>query len=82
MSCPRRPRIGLPESKLGIYPGFGGTVRLPRLIGADNAIEVDRRRQENKAEARTEVSCRRRCGGPGQTGPAALNLIKGAISGG
>ncbi|MCY0966487.1 fatty acid oxidation complex subunit alpha FadB [Parathalassolituus penaei] len=32
-------RIGLPEVKLGIMPGFGGTVRLPRVIGADNAIE-------------------------------------------
>lgn len=32
--------VGLPEIKLGIYPGFGGTVRLPRLIGADNAIEI------------------------------------------
>ncbi len=32
-------RIGLPEVKLGLMPGFGGTVRLPRLIGADNAIE-------------------------------------------
>ena len=32
-------RIGLPEVKLGINPGFGGTVRLPRLIGVDNAIE-------------------------------------------
>ena len=31
--------VGLPEVKLGIFPGFGGTVRLPRLIGADNAIE-------------------------------------------
>ncbi|MDP5293381.1 fatty acid oxidation complex subunit alpha FadB [Oceanimonas sp. CHS3-5] len=32
-------RIGLPETKLGIMPGFGGTVRLPRLVGADNAME-------------------------------------------
>ncbi|MCY3566082.1 MAG: fatty acid oxidation complex subunit alpha FadB [Gammaproteobacteria bacterium] len=29
--------VGFPEVKLGIFPGFGGTVRLPRLIGADNA---------------------------------------------
>ncbi|MEJ2045618.1 MAG: fatty acid oxidation complex subunit alpha FadB [Reinekea sp.] len=32
-------KVGLPEIKLGIYPGFGGTVRLSRVIGADNAIE-------------------------------------------
>ncbi|MCV2883685.1 fatty acid oxidation complex subunit alpha FadB [Aestuariibacter sp. AA17] len=32
-------RIGLPEVKLGLMPGFGGTVRLPRLIGSDNALE-------------------------------------------
>ncbi|MBL4581353.1 MAG: enoyl-CoA hydratase/isomerase family protein, partial [Gammaproteobacteria bacterium] len=29
--------VGFPEVKLGLLPGFGGTVRLPRLIGADNA---------------------------------------------
>ncbi|QIZ52839.1 fatty acid oxidation complex subunit alpha FadB [Dickeya zeae] len=33
-------RIGLPEVKLGIMPGFGGTVRLPRLLGADGALEI------------------------------------------
>lgn len=32
-------KVGLPEVKLGLYPGFGGTVRLSRVIGADNAIE-------------------------------------------
>ena len=32
-------KVGLPEVKLGIFPGWGGSVRLPRLIGADNAIE-------------------------------------------
>ena len=31
--------VGLPEVKLGIFPGWGGTVRLARLSGADNAIE-------------------------------------------
>ncbi len=32
-------KVGLPEVKLGINPGWGGTVRLPRLIGIDNANE-------------------------------------------
>ncbi len=32
-------KIGLPETKLGIYPGWGGSIRLPRLIGVDNANE-------------------------------------------
>ena len=33
-------RIGLPEVKLGIYPGWGGSVRLPRLIGAPAAMDL------------------------------------------
>lgn len=33
-----RTRIGLPEVKLGIFPGWGGSVRLPRLIGAPEAM--------------------------------------------
>ena len=32
-------RVGLPEIKLGIFPGWGGSFRLPRLIGLDNAFE-------------------------------------------
>ncbi len=31
-------RIGLPEVMLGIHPGWGGTVRLPRLIGGFHAL--------------------------------------------
>ncbi len=33
-------KIGLPEVKLGIYPGWGGSVRLPRLIGAPAAMDM------------------------------------------
>ena len=43
-------KVGLPEVKLGLMPGFGGTVRLPRVIGADNAIEWICMGAENKAE--------------------------------
>ncbi|MDC0412454.1 fatty acid oxidation complex subunit alpha FadB [Porticoccus sp.] len=31
--------VGLPETKLGIIPGWGGTVRLPRIIGLHKALE-------------------------------------------
>jgi 3-hydroxyacyl-CoA dehydrogenase/enoyl-CoA hydratase/3-hydroxybutyryl-CoA epimerase len=33
-------RIGLPEVLLGVNPGWGGTVRLPRLIGAPAAMDL------------------------------------------
>ncbi|HRN61548.1 MAG TPA: 3-hydroxyacyl-CoA dehydrogenase NAD-binding domain-containing protein [Luteimonas sp.] len=33
-------RIGLPEVNLGIFPGWGGSVRLPRLVGAPAAMDV------------------------------------------
>jgi 3-hydroxyacyl-CoA dehydrogenase/enoyl-CoA hydratase/3-hydroxybutyryl-CoA epimerase len=33
-------KIGLPEVKLGIHPGWGGCVRLPKLIGAPKAMQV------------------------------------------
>jgi 3-hydroxyacyl-CoA dehydrogenase / enoyl-CoA hydratase / 3-hydroxybutyryl-CoA epimerase len=33
-------RIGLPETKLGVLPGFGGCFRLPRLIGVQAALDI------------------------------------------
>jgi len=33
-------KLGLPEVMLGIHPGWGGTVRMPRLIGAVEAMKL------------------------------------------
>lgn len=33
-------KIGLPEVRLGIIPGFGGTTRLPRLVGLPAALDM------------------------------------------
>lgn len=33
-------RIGLPETQLGILPGFGGCVRMPRVVGLQAALDI------------------------------------------
>ncbi len=33
-------KFGQPEVKLGLIPGYGGTVRLPRLVGRGRALEI------------------------------------------
>jgi 3-hydroxyacyl-CoA dehydrogenase len=38
--CTRRAKLGLPEVKLGLIPGGGGTQRLPRLVGVRTALDL------------------------------------------
>lgn len=40
MSKKPKTEIGFPEVRIGIFPGWGGTVRLPRLIGLANSVEM------------------------------------------
>ena len=38
--CAPKATFGLPEVKLGLIPGYGGTQRLPRLVGEGRALEI------------------------------------------
>ncbi len=40
LSNDQKTALALPEVKLGIIPGFGGTQRLPRLVGLTNALDM------------------------------------------
>ena len=74
-------KVGLPEVKLGIFPGFGGTVRLPRLIGADNAIEWICGTKEYKPEAALKFGAVDVVVGPEVLLEAAIDLVKQANAG-
>ncbi|WP_298444566.1 fatty acid oxidation complex subunit alpha FadB [uncultured Ferrimonas sp.] len=71
--------IGLPEVKLGLIPGFGGTVRLPRIIGADNAMEWITVGKPNKAAAAQKVGVIDAVVAPDQLLSAAVSMLKSAI---
>lgn len=74
-------RVGLPETKLGIYPGWGGTIRLPRLIGADNAIEWIAAGENHRPDAALSVGALDAVVNPEGLKDAALSLIQDANSG-
>ncbi|MFW8590733.1 fatty acid oxidation complex subunit alpha FadB [Glaciecola sp. 2405UD65-10] len=74
-------KIGLPEVKLGLMPGFGGTVRLPRVIGSDNALEWmttgrDRNGQKALAEGAVDAVV-----APEALHQAARTMLLSAING-
>jgi 3-hydroxyacyl-CoA dehydrogenase/enoyl-CoA hydratase/3-hydroxybutyryl-CoA epimerase/enoyl-CoA isomerase len=73
--------IGLPEVQLGLMPGFGGTVRLPRLIGFDNAATWMSTGKTFKPEAAMAQGILDAVVEPENLKAAAMNMLKLAIDG-
>ena len=73
--------VGFPEVKLGIFPGFGGTVRMPRIVGVDNAVEWIATGADKKPDAALKDGAVDAIVAPEQLRDAALALVKQAIAG-
>jgi 3-hydroxyacyl-CoA dehydrogenase/enoyl-CoA hydratase/3-hydroxybutyryl-CoA epimerase/enoyl-CoA isomerase len=75
-------KIGLPETKLGILPGWGGTVRLPRIIGVDEAVMWMATGKEQSARMRPQGRRRRRRRNePEQLQEVAMATLESAMAG-
>jgi 3-hydroxyacyl-CoA dehydrogenase/enoyl-CoA hydratase/3-hydroxybutyryl-CoA epimerase/enoyl-CoA isomerase len=75
-------QVGLPEVSLGLFPGFGGTVRLPRLIGAAPALEWISSGKPQNAAAALAAGAVDSMAAPAQLRDAALAQLQSAIDGG
>ncbi|MEY8251217.1 MAG: enoyl-CoA hydratase-related protein, partial [Colwellia sp.] len=73
--------IGLPETKLGIMPGWGGTVRLPRLIGCDHALMWITGATNNKANQALKVGAVDAVVTPEKLRDSAIEILEDAIAG-
>lgn len=74
-------RIGLPETRLGIIPGFGGTVRLPRLLGNDSALEIIAAGKDLGAQEALKVGLIDAIVAPEKLRHAALQMLQQAMAG-
>ncbi len=74
-------KVGLPETKLGLMPGFGGTIRLPRLIGVDNAVEWIASGAERRPEAALKDGAVDAVVAPEKLKDAAIDLVRQCLAG-
>ena len=74
-------RIGLPEVKLGLMPGFGGSVRLPRVIGLDNAMEWISSGKDHRPEDALKQGALDAVVAPEKLRDAAIAMVKDAAAG-
>ena len=69
-------RIALPEIKLGIFPGWGGSARLPRLVGAPAAMDLMLTGRSVSAESARHMGLVDRVTSPELLVQAAKELIR------
>jgi 3-hydroxyacyl-CoA dehydrogenase/enoyl-CoA hydratase/3-hydroxybutyryl-CoA epimerase/enoyl-CoA isomerase len=74
-------RIGLPETKLGILPGWGGTVRLPRILGVDEAVMWMATGAEKRADEALKAGAVDAVAAPDRLRDVALDTLKNAVDG-
>ena len=74
-------QVGVPEVKLGLFPGFGGTVRLSRLSGVAAAMEWVATGQPHKAPAALAAGVVDEVAAPDALRAQALNLLARAMKG-
>ena len=72
-------RIGLPEIKLGIFPGWGGSARLPRLVGAPAAFDMMLTGRTLSASAARGIGLVDQVVDPTQLVEAAVALVKRGV---
>src|SRR5205807_9483493 len=68
-------RIGLPETTLGLIPAWGGSTRLPRMIGEDNAADVTLKGKLYSASEALKIGLVDEVASPVQLLDAARRLI-------
>lgn len=68
--------IGFPEVKLGLFPGWGGTVRAPRIAGLSNAIEMITGGESISAGAAYKMGWASDVVADDQLLPAAIRLVR------
>lgn len=76
----KKARMGLPEITLGVIPGYGGTQRLPRLIGKARALEMILTGETVRAEEAKAIGLVHRICEPGESLSEAKALLKGVLA--
>ena len=72
--------LGMPEVKLGLMPGWGGTVRLPRLIGPGPAIELIASGESVTGDQAQAIGLVDACVSSSSARASALQLLEQSIS--